>query len=251
MSFPPSVSDFKTQFSREFLYGTSLAQVQDNDVQRAINEASITFNPGLWDGVTPLGSTTELNIVYLYVAAHFLVLNIQGAGGLAPINRGRGVKSSGGGTIQTKSVGSVSIAYVIPDDIAKSPILGQFMRTDYGQKYLAMLAPRLVGNVGLVSGQSCSPAVFNSVIQPLQITTLSLAAGTHAVPYSQTLKATGGVGQYTWTKYSGTLPAGLTLAPSTGILSGTPTTATTYYFQVIVTDIMGNQAQMNYQVVIA
>jgi hypothetical protein len=251
MSYPPAVADFQAQFPREFVYGTSLAAVQIQDIQRAINEAGITFNPELWDGATPLGLTTELNIVYLYVAAHYLVLNVQGAGGLSAVNFGRGVKSSGGGTIQTKSVGSLSIAYVIPEDISKSPILGQYMRTDFGQKYLCLLAPRLVGNVAIVSGQSFSPAAFNTVIPPLQITTTVLSGGTHAVAYSHTLVAVGGVGAYSWTLVSGTLPTGLTLGATTGIVSGTPTTAATYYFELRVTDVMGNTATMNYQVVIA
>lgn len=251
MSFPPSVDNFKAQFNREFVYGTSLATVQDVDIQRAINETSISFNPGLWDGVTPLGTTTELNIAYLYLAAHYMTLNIQGAGGLSSINRGRGVKSSGGGTIQSKSVGPLSITYAIPEDVAKSPILGQYMRTDFGQKYLALLAPRLVGNVAVVSGVSFSPAVFNTVVAPLQITTTSIPGGTHSVAYSTTLHATGGVGQYTWTKPSGTLPTGLTLGINSGVLSGTPSVAGTYYFEVLVTDIMGNTSTMNYQVVIA
>lgn len=251
MSFPPSVADFKSQFNREFAYGTSLATIQDNDIQRAINEAAISFNPGLWDGHTALGQTTELNIAYLYLAAHYMTLNIQGAGGLSSVNFGRGVKSTGGGTIQTKSVGSVSIAYAIPDDVAKSPILGQYMRTDFGQKYLTLLAPRLVGNVGIVSGQSFSPAVFNTVISPLQITTLSLAGGTDSVPYAATIVATGGVGQYTWTVNSGALPTGLSLGIQSGVVSGTPSLAGTYYFQILVTDIAGNTSTMNYQVVIA
>ncbi len=251
MSFPPSVADFKSQFNREFAYGTSLANVQDNDIQRAINEASIAFNPGLWDGTTPLGQTTELNIAYLYLAAHYMTLNIQGAGGLSSVNFGRGVKSTGGGTIQTKSVGSVSIAYAIPEDVSKSPILGQYMRTDFGQKYLTLIAPRLVGNVGIVSGQSFSPAVFNTVIAPLQITTLSVAGGTHSVPYAATIVGTGGVGEYSWTIASGSLPTGLTLAIKTGVISGTPSVAGTYYFRVLCTDIMANTAEMNYQVVIA
>lgn len=249
-SFPPSVADFKAQFTREFAYGTSLDTIQDNDIQRAINETSISFNPGIWDS-SPLGSTTEQNIAYLYLSAHYMTLNIQGAGGLSSVNRGRGVKSSGGGTIQTKSVGSVSITYVIPEDVQNSPILGQYMRTDFGQKYLALIAPRLVGNVGIVSGTSFSPAVFNSVIAPLQITTTSVAGGTHNVAYAATVHATGGVGQYTWTIASGTLPTGLTIAPLTGIISGTPTVAGTYYFEVQVMDLMGNTSVMNYQVVIA
>jgi hypothetical protein len=251
MSFPPSVSDFKAQFTREFSYGPSLAQVQDNDIQRALNETSISFNPSIWDGQTALGTTTEQNIAYLYLAAHYMTLNIQGAGGLSSVNRGRGVKSSGGGTIQSKSVGSVSVTYVIPEDIQNSPILGQYMRTDFGQKYLALLTPRLVGNVAIVAGQSFSPAIFNTVIAPLQITTASLAGGTHSVSYSQTIAATGGIGAYAWTKNSGTLPTGLSLNAQTGVLSGTPSMAGTYYFEILVTDVMGNTAFMNYQVVIA
>ncbi len=145
----------------------------------------------------------------------------------------------------------MSVAYAIPEDVAKSPILGQYMRTDFGQKYLALLAPRLVGNVAIVSGQSFNPAAFNSVIAPLQITTLSLPGGTHAVSYAATMAATGGVGQYAWTKTSGTLPPGLALNATLGTLTGTPTLAGTYYFQVTVTDIMGNTAEMNYQVIIA
>lgn len=253
MPFPPSVANFKAQFNREFVYGTSLAQIQDNDIQRAINETSLSFNPGLWDS-SPLGNTSEQNIAYLYLSAHYLTLNIQGAGGLTSVNRGRGVKSSGGGTINNKSIGSVSIAYAIPDYVQNSAILGQYMRTDFGQKYLALLAPRIVGNVAVVSG--ASPAnigqIFNSInIAPLQITTLACAGGTHNVAYAQVISATGGVGQYVWTIVSGSLPTGLTIGSLTGIISGTPTVAGTYYFEVRATDIMGNIASMNYQVVIA
>lgn len=240
-------------FNREFDYGASRAQVQDNDIQRAINETSVSFNPGLWDS-SPIGATTEQNIAYLYLAAHYMTLNIQGAGGLASVNRGRGVKSSGGGTIQTKSIGSVSITYAIPDYVQNSAVLGQYMRTDFGQKYLALLAPRIVGNVAVVSG--ASPAnigeIFNAInIPPLQINTLACAGGTHNVAYAQVLNANGGVGQYVWTITSGSLPTGLTIASLTGIISGTPTVAGTYYFEVTVTDIMGNTAVQNYQVVIA
>jgi hypothetical protein len=48
--------------------------------------------------------------------------------------------------------------------------------------------------------------------------------GTVGVAYSQQITASGGTGPYTYAVSSGTLPAGLTLAPG-GLLSGTPTTA--------------------------
>ncbi len=49
--------------------------------------------------------------------------------------------------------------------------------------------------------------------------------GTVGTPYSVTLAATGGVGPYTYSVSAGTLPAGLTLDPSTGAITGTPTKA--------------------------
>jgi hypothetical protein len=46
-------------------------------------------------------------------------------------------------------------------------------------------------------------------------------------PYSQTLAAIGGTGAYKWQLTAGTLPVGLTLNPSTGVISGTPAAAAT------------------------
>ncbi len=58
---------------------------------------------------------------------------------------------------------------------------------------------------------------------PLVITTVSLPAGTQSVPYSVTMGAAGGTPPYTWSIHFGSLPTGLTLNPSTGVISGTPT----------------------------
>ncbi|MHC4713671.1 MAG: putative Ig domain-containing protein, partial [Planctomycetota bacterium] len=70
----------------------------------------------------------------------------------------------------------------------------------------------------------------------LVVTTTSLPDGTVGVAYSQTLAATGGVTPYTWSIVSGSLPAGLSLNSSTGVISGTPTTEETANFTVEVTD---------------
>ncbi|CAO5254753.1 DUF7927 domain-containing protein [Frankia sp. AgKG'84/4] len=56
------------------------------------------------------------------------------------------------------------------------------------------------------------------------------------IAYSNTLVVTGGTAPFTWSVTAGTLPPGLTLNPSTGVLAGTPTTAGTYTFTVGVTD---------------
>jgi hypothetical protein len=68
------------------------------------------------------------------------------------------------------------------------------------------------------------------------IDSTSLLVGQVSVAYSNTLVASGGTGSYTWSIVSGTLPTGLSLASSTGIISGTPTTATVNPITFRVTD---------------
>jgi hypothetical protein len=72
---------------------------------------------------------------------------------------------------------------------------------------------------------------------PLVITTtLALPSGIQSVPYSATLGAAGGTPPYTWAVRLGTLPSGLTLNPSTGVISGTPTASGTSSIEVQVQD---------------
>ncbi|MBE2286008.1 MAG: putative Ig domain-containing protein, partial [Prosthecobacter sp.] len=59
----------------------------------------------------------------------------------------------------------------------------------------------------------------------ISITPATLTAAVAGTAYSQTLTASGGKPAYTWALTSGTLPAGLTLNTSTGVISGTPATA--------------------------
>src|ERR1700688_3056042 len=66
----------------------------------------------------------------------------------------------------------------------------------------------------------------------LTITTVPpLPPGIVAVPYSQTIIATGGIAPYRWTVF-GALPPGLQLDPNSGTLSGTPGTPGTFNFTI-------------------
>jgi hypothetical protein len=73
-------------------------------------------------------------------------------------------------------------------------------------------------------------------ISPLTVAMASLPDGIQNVPYSATLAANGGTLPYTWSISIGSLPAGLSLNSSTGVISGTPTNAGTVSFTVQVTD---------------
>jgi hypothetical protein len=78
----------------------------------------------------------------------------------------------------------------------------------------------------------------------LTITTSTLPDGKVQTPYSQSLVATGGTGNLTWSITSGSLPAGLTLDASKGVISGTPSaTASATPLTINVTDSSTPTAQ--------
>jgi hypothetical protein len=85
----------------------------------------------------------------------------------------------------------------------------------------------------------------------LQVTTAALPAGTVGAAYSQTLAASGGSGGYTWAVTVGALPAGLALNGTSGVISGTPTTAGTANFTIRVTDSSATTATRALSIVVA
>ncbi len=79
-------------------------------------------------------------------------------------------------------------------------------------------------------------------IGALAIDTTSLPASRAGDSYNFTLKATGGAGEYVWDVSTGTLPAGLSLNPSTGVITGIVTEDGTTSFTIRVTDGTGATA---------
>lgn len=67
----------------------------------------------------------------------------------------------------------------------------------------------------------------------------TLPDGTVGTPYSVTVGASGGAAPYTFAVTSGTFPSGLSLNPTTGEISGTPSLAGTFNFQITATDSNG------------
>lgn len=95
------------------------------------------------------------------------------------------------------------------------------------------------------SGQSASKTL-QIRISGLAITgPASLTSAVVNNSYSATFTATGGQGGLSWSVI-GTLPPGLSLSASTGVLSGVPTTVGAYGFIIRVTDSSGQVAQANY-----
>jgi hypothetical protein len=79
----------------------------------------------------------------------------------------------------------------------------------------------------------------------------TLPSGSLLVAYSTALTASGGVPPYSWSIAGGSIPPGLTLAPTTGVLSGTPSAAGVYTLTARVTDASNTIVNANLTVTIA
>lgn len=87
--------------------------------------------------------------------------------------------------------------------------------------------------LGLASAGAAAEQPTTPVVPPLAITTSVLPTAQAGSAFTDTLATAGGSGPVTWSVLAGsTLPAGLTLSPSTGVLSGTPTATGTTQFAV-------------------
>lgn len=144
---PPTATEFKAFFNRDFNYApasdaTNDKYVTDVDIDKAITEADINFSPGMFKNFS------QSKVVCLYLAAFFLVVNIQ--------NSQRGLSSQANFPINSNSVQGVAIAVQIPERFLKDPFLSQFTQNGYGMKYLTFVLPYLVGNVRLMFGTTTS-----------------------------------------------------------------------------------------------
>ena len=108
--------------------------IQDSDIMRAFKEAKVNFNAGLF------GDDDTVKMVFLYLAAHYLVIDLNNA--MNPMAMGFM------GFTQSKSVGSVSESYAVPQWMLNNA------QTGYGRKYLSLIQPYLVGNIIFVPGRT-------------------------------------------------------------------------------------------------
>lgn len=100
------------------------------------------------------------------------------------------------------------------------------------------------------SNQTANRSFSVTVVDPLVISTASLAGATVGVAYSQTVTASGGLTPYSFAASAGALPAGLSLT-SSGAISGVPTASGTFAFTVTVTDSVQTTTSKSFSIVVA
>ncbi len=94
--------------------------------------------------------------------------------------------------------------------------------------------------------------VIPAVVCPaILLNPATLPNGVVGTAYNQAVTASGGAAPYTYAVSGGTLPAGLSLNPATGAITGTPTAFGTFNFTITATDSNGCPGSRLYSMVIA
>jgi hypothetical protein len=154
--------------------------------------------------------------------------NLQAIGGTAPYSWtvGSGQLPSG------LSLSSSGIISGIPTSTSTSSFAVTV--TDSGSPMQTQSATLTIA--ATTAPPAVTPPPVVTAPTPLSIVSSALNSATSGSSYSQSLQASGGTPAYNWSIASGSLPTGLTLAGTTGTISGVPTTTGTFSFTASVTD---------------
>lgn len=142
----PSISDFQSQFSRDFPYGTDPnTTITTTDIQNAFNFVNFNINTALFP------NQGDFTLGYLLLAAHFLVVNIRSSS--------QGINGQFNFLQQGKGVGAVNESFAIPDWILRNAMLSMYTKTNYGAMFLQLILPQLIGNMWNAYGTTL-PVIF-------------------------------------------------------------------------------------------
>lgn len=137
----PTIENFKAYFFRDFPYGTDPStSVLDADISKAFGQTNVNINQALFS------SQEDFNIGYLLLAAHWLVIDLRMSS--------QGLSGAYSWVTTSKSVGSVSESFQIPERILENPEFAMLSQTNYGAKFLQLLLPRLTGQMFNVFGST-------------------------------------------------------------------------------------------------
>lgn len=137
----PDIPEFKAYFVRDFPYNADPnLGVTDADINKAYGQTNININETLF------ADQNTYSIGYLLLAAHYLVTDLRMSS--------QGLNGQYSWVETSKSVGSVSQGFSIPQKILDNPYFAMLSRTNYGAKYLEIIIPQLAGAVFPTAGRT-------------------------------------------------------------------------------------------------
>jgi hypothetical protein len=103
-----------------------------------------------------------------------------------------------------------------------------------------------------IGDRSDTQAFTLAVVEALTVGAVHVPATEVGMPFRMELTATGGKGQLTWATAEGTtLPPGLALEPSTGVIGGTPSVPGSYPVRISVSDQLGSSEAIDVRLAVA
>lgn len=116
--------------------------VLDVDITNAFNLVEINFpaDQSIWS------NQSAFQTAWLYLAAHYLVLNLRASS--------QGIQGKFNWAQNSKGAGSVNESFSIPQRVLDNPDFMQYTETRYGAMYLQLLWPVLSGVMFIVHGST-------------------------------------------------------------------------------------------------
>jgi len=111
--------------------------INDTDIEKAIGECDAMLPVARFDDIT-------LAMAQKYLTAHCLCNDIK--------TSNAGLASQISFPVQSKSAGSISTSYGIPQAFIQKEAYSFYLTSQYGLKYLALLIPRIKGNIAIAYG---------------------------------------------------------------------------------------------------
>ena len=221
---------------------------------------SITDLNFSFDGTTctPNIGDTNAGVTHTWVGDFIFVLTSPLGTSVTFINRigaGGGVGSQGNNFCQTilDSEGGGPAIQTVPNDGTGAPFTGSwtpanslaaFNGEDANGTWTLHVSDNAAQDTGTINFWSLTIQAGTAIV----LSPATLPDGSLGNAYDQTVTASGGTAPYTFSVSAGALPDGLTLNPSTGQISGTPTVANTFNFTITATDDNGCTGSQAYTV---
>jgi hypothetical protein len=178
---------------------------------------TFSFIVNLTDSSSPAQSiTANLSITISAPVTPVQITTTSLAGGQTGASYSTSLAASGGKTPYSWSVSSGSL----PTGLSLSSA-GQISGTPTSAGTFSFTVKVTDASSPAQSATANLSITITVAVATLQITTSALPAGQMNASYSATLAATGGKTPYSWSVTGGSLPTGLSLSATTGVISGT------------------------------